>query len=98
MQEDNTTVKQSVMVKDWRGRELAVGDHIVYPVRYGSRVYLSEARINDILVISDSNDEDTVQLKVTRIAESGYDYFGDGRIKQTETTISALDRVTKVEA
>lgn len=82
------------MVRDWRGNELLVGDHIVWPVRSGSDMWVSEGVIDEIGVAF----EGKAYLKVSRLRESTFDYFGDGRVKQAKTTISVINRVTKVEA
>lgn len=63
-------------------------------------MWVSEGVITDIIRETHQfkTNEMVVKLKVNRIRESTEDYFGDGRVKQASTTISVINRVTKVEA
>ena len=87
---------------DWRGVEVKVGDLVVYPVRQGSSVWMTEGRVEELhSLIEDrwkSRDEPAVPTQVggvtvTRLAASGWrgaDIKPDHRVKV------GLDKLTVV--
>lgn len=76
-------------MKDWRGVEITVGCHVVYPVRQSSSVWMTEGRVEEL-----HEDAPRSQgVTVTRIAATGW----RGRdIKPGHKVKVGLDRLTVV--
>lgn len=47
--QESCSMQDTVPVTDFCGREIRVGDYLVYPVRQGSRMWLSRIRVTHIL-------------------------------------------------
>lgn len=82
----------SVKIKDWRGVEIHVGDHVVYPSRHSSSMWMVEAEVIELIPgnLDPEHYYDRVPhgLKVRRLRESL-----PGKIQPKEVRVQA-DRVT----
>lgn len=80
---------------DWRGNPITEGCTIVYPVTYGSTLYVREAVVQEIIDTgkTDYNGEQLLMLRVQPTADTSY---GTLTNNQKIVSLHSLSRVTVV--
>lgn len=74
-------------MKDWRGTDITVGARVVYPVRNGSSLHLTEATVIAVNAVND-------RLRVEHVRSSGWRARCTRRVAQV--TLTALGQVTVI--
>jgi hypothetical protein len=82
-----------VIPQDFLGREIKPGDHVVYPQRASSSLWVNYAEVLEAVPVNDSWGRQTIGLKVKILKSSGY----VSQLGRT-TTIKVIERVTVVDA
>lgn len=82
--------QQTEQIRDWRGTPIVVGSVVVYPGRYGSTMWMSEAEVIEILERDTWPNGKHTAVKVRRIRDN----YGDA---ESTSYLTALSRVTVVK-
>lgn len=86
-------MKNGLEFKDWLGRDIRVGDAIVYPGRQGSSLWMRVARVLELKTILKGFPEAAYPILKVKTISSNWD---DTKISSVETIIRELSRVTVV--
>jgi hypothetical protein len=82
---------------DWRGTEITVGCHIVYPVRQSSSMWMNEAEVTEIVPTKLGVQQTESFFLRGRLVHSGDRYTDKVGARQRKVVaVTAVDRVTVV--